>query len=497
VGGEEPPDVLGRRPEQVPREPVDQRVERLERDALALVGAAEDDDRPRTLAELAEPREEGALAHARGSRDVDEVRGPRADVVERRLERREFSRAALEPRPPIRWTRGPARALEAQEGRDLGRVGPSLGVHGEQAHGELVEVVRDPHDQLGGARGERVLLREEDRHRCPFERERARERLVEHRPDRVAVGGGRERSGQGLLRRHVGRGPARALPVGEVKSAALHRLGDAEIEDDDAIVFGDEDVGRLDVAVEHARRVERGEPVDELTQELPEPLEVPDGRGRAHARDRGDDGRAGVALGGAGRRAGPRPPDDELGRAVDEGELQPRLGGDRRRHGGAPVASRAPPDPGGEGHPVDEIHREEPVGADPNELVAEHDVRVCELGDGAELLLELEDAGGVHLVERLERDVRTPKLVPRPVDHAHATGADAGLDAEAVVAREWLFDARVTHDPFPGRRLPRGLHHARARSGSLGAWNRPQGRRRLRSPPSSATWPTSIPRAPA
>ena len=71
----------------------------------------------------------------------------------------------------------------------------------------------------------------------------------------------------GLLRRHVRRRPDRGPLVGAVGVAAGVELADqAEVEQHDPAGAVDQDVRRLEIAVELARDVEREDAVDELGQ---------------------------------------------------------------------------------------------------------------------------------------------------------------------------------------------------------------------------------------
>ena len=79
--------------------------------------------------------------------------------------------------------------------------------------------------------------------------------------------------------------------------------------------------------------------------------------------------------------------------------------------------------------PGDELHREEDgVRLGDDELVEVHEVRVMNVGEGPELLLEPIERGGAESKQRLEGDALAPIAVERLVDGAHATGPDAADD---------------------------------------------------------------------
>ncbi len=90
------------------------------------------------------------------------------------------------------------------------------------------------------------------------ERVRARERLVEDDAHRVDVGPRVRGAGVELLRRHVERRAEEALVAG--RGPAL-QLGDAEIDHLHHVGRGDQDVRRLEIAVDHALAVRLGDPL--------------------------------------------------------------------------------------------------------------------------------------------------------------------------------------------------------------------------------------------
>ena len=106
----------------------------------------------------------------------------------------------------------------------------------------------------------RLFLEVRPEHAHPLavgERRRAGEALVHDARERVHVGLGRHLLAMDLLGRHVVE-RAEGLP-GPGQQAALAVLGEAEIRQVGVAVRVDQDVGRLDVAVEEALGVERVE----------------------------------------------------------------------------------------------------------------------------------------------------------------------------------------------------------------------------------------------
>ena len=110
----------------------------------------------------------------------------------------------------------------------LGQVGAQL----LEGHGILVEDLVDHRDRVLGA-----------------ERELAGEQLVHHHAERVDVGLDGRRLLVDLLGRHVGRRAEEAL---DLRVRRVRDLGGAEVADLDVVALGQQDVGRLDVAVDHA-----------------------------------------------------------------------------------------------------------------------------------------------------------------------------------------------------------------------------------------------------
>jgi hypothetical protein len=85
----------------------------------------------------------------------------------------------------------------------------------------------------------------------------------------------------------------------------------------------------------------------------------------------------------------------------------------------------------GQGPSPHELHRQEVPAASLFNRVDGDDVRVLERGKGPGLPLESIEPfglGGNRLGEQLQRDVTAEPRVDRPIDLAHAPGADGGDD---------------------------------------------------------------------
>ena len=187
-------------------------------------------------------------------------------------------RRAREPRPPVppglvpvgAGARAPADRLE-REGEIVSGVKALLG--------PLLEAVC--HDPLqrgrgGGARfgdGRRVVLQDRGHRlgrRCALEGPAAREHLVKHRAQREdvrALVGGQLLH---LLGRHVADGSEAMARVGAGRYGGArapfrtHQLGEPEVEDLDPTVAADEEVLRLDVAMDDALLVRGGQTACDL-----------------------------------------------------------------------------------------------------------------------------------------------------------------------------------------------------------------------------------------
>ena len=92
------------------------------------------------------------------------------------------------------------------------------------------------------------------------------ERLGQHSPEAEDVATRVDRMAMCLLRRHVAGGSYEALAAGERRAGCLmgrvvvaDQLGDAEVEDLGVAAVGDDDVGRLEIAMDDARRVSSAE----------------------------------------------------------------------------------------------------------------------------------------------------------------------------------------------------------------------------------------------
>ena len=241
-------------------------------------------------------------------------------------------------------------------------------------------------------------------------RQAAGQCLVEHDPDAVPIARGRERLAGRLLGRHVGERASHDSTRALVQSRRAEVGGEPEVEQDGAAVAPDEHVGRFDVAVQLPRRVQGREAFAELPQRAPKPLDL----GRRQVRERGN----------ADRRTRSFPRATAGLRSSTAATSVGRRG---------PVLSEA--DEAQEIDAFDQLHREEPDPAVPDQLVQRDEIGMREVRGRAKLLLEEVERGRVKPLHGLERDDFTAVAVVGPIDDAHP--ALAQLAQKLEVGRLW------------------------------------------------------------
>ncbi len=394
---------------------VDDAVEGLVGDGLALVAAPGEDERALLTGLVGEAAEQGALAHSRRARDVDHhrrracARGTRArHALPLRLAADEAGAHELGHHA------GAAGGVHQQELQESGAAGSIRRVGAQEGERQGAQVDRHVGEEQVRGRGRVVQARVPDGHGLRGdERRDAGERLVEHEADRVPVRGLRHVLVDELLGRHPRRRaeePARAAGHrGErIGRPWLDGLHEAAVEDDDPPPGLEEHVGGLEVEVDEAGLVERVDAAHEL------------GEGVAHPRDRGR--QRGRALLGASACARARP----LHGGVDGRRPRGRGRAGRGRRRGRRRAPGAA-DPGEEVRAVDALHGEEPQVVLAAQLVERHQVGVGDARDRAKLGLEAEQALRGHAAERLEGDPDAVLPLDRVVDLAHpALAEEAG-----------------------------------------------------------------------
>ena len=283
-----------------------------------------------------------------------------------------------------------------------------VGVTPQQRDAQLLEVLRDRLDgraglsipaiprqlareRLGGRERVALLLGEQHRQALAAERQTAGEAHVGHHAERVPVAGLGGRAAAGLLGRDV------SWRSDHVAAGAAQRLDDrlrdqAEVEHDGAPLRVHEHVRGLEVAVQHARGVDRPDRAGELTQPRSQAL---------------------VELGRPARA-----------RRAARALAQLRGGGQRRAH------------PLDEVDAVDVLHREEHPLALGEQRVQADEVVVRDVGERAELSLEAVQRARAHAEQGLERDDLTSLVIERLVDDPHPARAEPPADREPPVRAE-------------------------------------------------------------
>ena len=409
-------------------EGIDHAVDGLEGHRLALEAAPGKDHRAalidqQAVEELAYQR---GLAHPRLAPHHHRHRSPPAAHLVGLVEDLQLALAphekALARGARSRGLGGPRQGLCAKSREHVASGGPRRGIEAQQLAAQGVEVRR--HLRKEGSRRRRIrpLLLHHHLKRIAREREPAGECLVEHDPDAVPVGFGTDGPGGGPLGRHVGDGANYMDRLRLVdRSDAGHQ---PEVEEDHTASGADEDVRRLDVAVDLARLVKRDDAPGELAERRAQPSLVEAGR-RLRGRT--------VDL---MKRLGQL----ENGRGAAQLHLRGAAGLRIQELGPAAVG----PDVPDEVVSLDQLHREEPAPPSLHKLAKAHQVRVIDVLQGAKFVLEVQERGAVELAHRLEGDVRLRLAVERLVDHAHPAFANAAKQLEAIGSCK-LVAARYLH----------------------------------------------------
>ncbi len=393
---------------QVATERVDDAVHGLEGHRLAFVRAPSEDDRFSIRHEpVEEVLEEGGLAHARSAADAHAHDASASCELERVAQRAQMLVASDEVGPVdafcVGRRDGPGRLDAAEPLQDLGPGRASCRLTVEQRAAKVVQVRRYAVRAARGQRCADLALQVDDVDHGPIERRASRERLEENDPDAVPVGRGRRCIFERLLGCHVaGRADDLALLsqilVGRARQIGCH----AEVEQNDPALRRDQHVGRFDIAMEVAGRMEGLDALDQLSQSGAEQADV---RGRA-----------------------PR--------------SESRAAGGVRQE----VRSR------------NELHREEDaIGVRREELVQAHEIGVLDIREPPELLLEEVQGGRVPAEQRLYGGLLPALSIVDLVDDAHSAPSDAAHDLEASVARPV---ERISGGARGLRTLLRLLEHA-------------------------------------
>ncbi len=226
-----------------------------------------------------------------------------------------------------------------------------------------------------------------------------------HRHGASAAG----REGLAELAEHLGAADERRLGgLGGRHPACLELGHEAEIEQHHAAVVADPDLGGLHVAVHLAVPVQRRQPPRHLQEDAAHLL----GLGKQPRRPAAGEEHAGIARVRVGCKIEPGGRQGAL--ALARGTVQ----------GFEQVAA------------TDQLHGEEPQLPFGQQLVEAHQVRMADVGQGAEALLEAVERLGASGAQHLERHQALLPPVERLVDHPEGAGAEPPLDEEPRGAGE-------------------------------------------------------------
>ena len=130
--------------------------------------------------------------------------------------------------------------------------GTSVGIAPKQVDAELIEIVGNVGDDRGGSRWILDLLPLQDVERTTAKGQPPGQYFVEHYPDAVPVGGGRDGPAGRLLRRHVGHRPQQMRLRAVVHAGVAQIGGQPKIQQLDTAVGRYHHIAMLDIPVQLA-----------------------------------------------------------------------------------------------------------------------------------------------------------------------------------------------------------------------------------------------------
>ena len=293
----------------------------------------------------------------------------------------------------------------------------------------------------GGFGSSKAICRSTSCRSFPAKAGSQRQQLVQRGAQRVDVGAvvDRHALGQRLLRTHVTQRPHQVARHRQAGLAVLH-VGQPEVGHPHAAATVQQQVARLDVAVDDAHLVGVVQRLRRLDAQLRHAPEVSPARAASRQRR-------------VRRRRRP-PSSAEAGAAVGR-RRRPR----RRSVGGVGRRRRAcrppqPPDHVGQRAAVDELHGVEVDAALAADGEDRHDVGVVQARRRPRLVLEALQVARVHRRRERQHLQRHPPIqrdLLRLVDDAHAAPADLADDAEVAEDARRGRVGRPCHNTVVGR----------------------------------------------
>ncbi len=405
AGRQKPRSLVGGQLRQASAQRIDDGIDRLVGDRLALVAppleqghvAAFASKLPHEVPDERRLADSGFAGHDYGGELA--LRGcleRGSQPIELRLSPHEL-RAGGTPRPDARH-----RLRVEQETLYLDGGRPPRGFESQHGQAQVSEVLGDgPCHGLGGCRGQHAVAHEDELKITALEGQPPRQKVIEQHAHRIDVGG--------RVRLEIESRLFGGHERGRSENARRHGLAEAvdqqpEIEQHDSSLGRGHHVGWLDVAVHHSRAVQHDQCVEQLSQRLAKASLVearPDGACRG----------IGVA-----RSRDPAHRLDPTFRAL-VGNRRSGTSHERRQ-----IRS------------VDELHREEPCRAFVVEekLVESHEIGVADALHGAKLPFESLDPLGLRIAQDFQGDASLVAKVDRLIDVAEAAVTESSNEGEVL-----------------------------------------------------------------
>ena len=395
---------------QVARQRIHHTVERLEGERLLFIAPAHENER---IAAVTKPVEkmpnEGTLAHTRLTDNQHHLRGAVPGSFEGGTKNCEVALTTDESLllPPIPPHRGPACGCgggACQPGNHLSPDRTPGRIALQQFHAKPGKV----RIQFSGCRFQRgslqvlFLLKNFCRRAC--KRALPAKSLVQHHTQGIPVGSLAQWIARCLFRRHIGHGAGYAVRIR--RPALIQALRQTKIKDHDSPFRRNHYVGRFQIPVKNARRVQRRDALRQLSA------------GFTHANRRTVDS---TVTRGPGIHCRHRVPGRERGGIVSR--LTPR---------NSTLSPLFLSQEFQKTHALNEFHGDEPLIVHRQEFIERSDVGMTETRERPELVFEGENTARVHCGQCLEGNPGTICAVHRLVDNPHAPAAHAAQNPKPI-----------------------------------------------------------------